>query len=152
MKSTRQFGPTLEHKQARIQDSGETFRTYPQTSSGDRDWASVPKRPPSPDSDSTEERELKASKNDSDGSSHTYVHSYFDHISGAASFARAKKPDFHRQDTSPGPADYYVEVSRYRSQSPRAVIPRGGQRFDFSDKDQTPGPGHYSPRLRLVHR
>ena len=79
------------------------------------------------------------------------VYSYFDHIHGAVRFNRAAKPSFFAvKEATPGPAYYTVDDRRFRSQSPRTVMSRSGSRLEKWGETESPGPGHYSPRLKIV--
>ena len=72
-------------------------------------------------------------------------------MKGAVTFDRAKKPDLHPREASPGPSDYTYDTGRFRSQSPRVVFNRG-RKPDMNKRDASPGPGQYSPRLHMVSR
>lgn len=115
-------------------------------------WSSPSRRSPSPESHSPRFEEWTGASS-AKGSEDSYVHSYFDHIQGAVSFNRAPRaPFFQVKDATPGPAYYNASDTRLRSQSPRTVIPKGGKRLEKWVNSDTPGPGHYSPRLHLVPR
>lgn len=149
--SGRQFGPTPDHRQARRQVE-RRFETSPLAVSRpeERPWGTPPRRPPSPEDTDPSLPTTKASREEA--TSHTYLHSYFDHIQGVGSFSRAKKADLNPQMHTPGPGEYHYDEKRFRSQSPRVVIAKAAKGPATTEAQASPGPGAYSPNLRLVHR
>jgi len=114
----------------------------------ERPWGTPPRRPPSPEDTDPSLPTTKASR---DEPSPTYLHSYFDHIQGVGSFGRAKKADLTPQMHTPGPGDYHYDEKRFRSQSPRVIIARAAKVPATAETQISPGPGSYSPNMRLVH-
>jgi hypothetical protein len=153
VEGVRQFGPTPDHRQARRQveqrPETSTKRPLAGNKSEERLWGTPPRRPPSPEDSEPSLPTTKDSREEA--TSHTYLHSYFDHIQGGGSFNRAKKADLTPQLTTPGPGSYNYDERRLRSQSPRVVIAKAAK-MSAVPKGFTPGPGSYSPNMRLVHR
>ena len=77
------------------------------------------------------------------------IQSEFAYVKGAATFDRAKKPDLHPRNRSPGPGDYDFDLGRLKAQSPRVVFPRGRK---ADKRDLSPGPGQYTPRMHMIAR
>jgi hypothetical protein len=75
----------------------------------------------------------------------------FCYIKGHCTFSKEKRRINEVKAHSPGPAAYEYEVLNFREKSPRAVIPRGGNRYNFVLND-SPGPSEYYPLRHFISK